>query len=141
MDTKKYVPYTVNFSPNNDSQTGLLEVQERQRNYDATKFKVPQTNGSISVQVASTVTEPLRLQAHFGAGSLNTGGAWTNVLPDIPASNPDRRIVTTKVIDVPVPPPGVNMHLRVVGSTSHEYGPEEYVALRVFPLPGVENIS
>lgn len=141
MDTKKYIPYTVNFIPNNDTLTGLLEVQERQRNYDDTKFRVPQINGSISVQVASTVTEPLRLQAHFGNGSLTWGGAWTNVIPDILASNPDRRIVTTKVIDLPVPPPGKNMHLRIVGSAQHEYGPEEYVALRVFPLPGVENIN
>lgn len=141
MDTKKYVPYTVNFSPKNGTLSGLLEIQERQRNYDETKFQVPQTNGSFSVQVTSTVTESIRLQVHFGAGSLTSGGAWTTVIADIPASNPDRRIVSTKVIDLPVPPPGVSMHLRVGGSTTHEYGPEEYAAVRVFPLPGVENIN
>ena len=139
MDAKKYIPYAVNFRPVADSTSGLLEISQNQINNDATKFHVRQSNGSVAFQVASTTQRTLLLQVHLGEGSL-TRGTWNTVI-NVPTASPEQRAVVSETVTVPVPPPGINMFIRVLGSASYVARSEDFVSVNVYPLPGVENVA
>lgn len=139
MDAKKYIPYAVNFRPVTGSESGLLEISENQINNDATKFRIDQFNGSVTFQISSTVHKPLLLQVHLGEGSI-AKGSWNTVI-NVPAATSGKRVVVTETVSVPVPPPGINMHIRVNGEIGYEARSEDFVAVGVYPLPGVENVA
>lgn len=139
MNAKQYIPYSVNFRPVADSASGLLEISENQRKGDATKFHINQSNGSVTFQVSSTTRRALILQAHLGEGSL-TKGTWNTVL-SVPAATPEQRAVVSETVSVPVPPPGINMHIRIYAGTDYVARSEDFVAVGVYPLPGVENVA
>lgn len=139
MDAKQYIPYAVNFKPITDSASGLLEISENQTNYDATKFKINQSNGSVTFQISSTVQRTLRFQVHLGQGSLVKGN-WNTVI-NVPAATPEQPSVVSETVSVPAPPPGTGMHIRILGSTSYVARSEDFVAVGVYPLPGVENVA
>lgn len=138
MDAKKYIPYAVNFRPIAGTESGLLEISESQRKGDATKFHINQSNGSVTFQISSTVHRSLLFQVHLGEGSL-AKGTWNTVL-NVPAAAPEQRAVVSETVSVPVPPPGINMHIRVFAGTDYEARSEDFVAVGVYPLPGVENV-
>lgn len=139
MDAKQYIPYSVNFRPVTGSASGLLEIPENQQNMDTTKFYIDQKNGSATFQVTSTTQRPLLLQVHLGEGSL-IKGTWNTVL-NVPAATNDRRAVVSETVSVPVPPPGINMYIRVNAGTGYVARSEDFVAVGVYPLPGVENVA
>lgn len=139
MDAKKYIPYSVNFRPVAGSASWLLEISENQTNYDATKFKINQSNGSVTFQISSTVQRTLRFQVHLGEGSLVKGN-WNTVI-NVPAATPEQPAVVSETVSVPVPPPGINMHIRILGAVSYVARSEDFVAVGVYPLPGVENVA
>lgn len=139
MNAKQYIPYSVNFRPVADSASGLLEISENQRKGDATKFHINQSNGSVTFQISSTVRRPLIFQVHLGEGSL-TKGNWNTVI-NVPAAGPEQRAVVSETVSVPVPPPGINMHIRVYCDVSYVARSEDFVAVGVYPLPGVENVA
>lgn len=139
MNAKQYIPYSVNFRPVADSASGLLEISENQRKGDATKFRINQSNGSVTFQISSTVRRSLIFQVHLGVGSL-TKGNWNTVI-NVPAATPEQRAVVSETVSVPVPPPGISMHIRVFAGTDYEARSEDFVAVGVYPLPGVENVA
>lgn len=139
MNAKQYIPYSVNFRPVAESETGLLEISENQQNRDATKFWINQSNGSVTFQISSTVRRSLLFQVHLGEGSLNRGN-WNTVL-NVPAATPEQPAVVSETVSVPVPPPGINMYIRILGAVSYVARSEDFVAVGVYPLPGVENVA
>lgn len=139
MNAKKYIPYSVNFRPVADSASGLLEIPENQQNRDTTKFYINQSNGSVTFQISSTVQRSLLLQVHLGEGSLNKG-TWNTVI-NVPAATPEQPAVVSETVSVPVPPPGINMYIRILGGAGYVARSEDFVAVGVYPLPGVENVA
>lgn len=139
MDAKKYIPFTINFAPVEGSASGLLEISPNQVNNDATKYRVEQTNGSLSLQLVSTTQQVLRLQVHLGEGSL-TGGSWSEVAKT-PAATSTQRVVASETVVVPIPAPGKAMHIRVHSATGYTPRTEDLAAVCVYPLPGVENLT
>lgn len=138
MDAKKYIPFTINFAPAADTESGLLEISPNQVNKDATKYRVEQSNGSVSIQLVSTVHQNLTLQVHLGDGSLRRG-SW-NTITQIPAATNEQRVIASETVAIPIPAPGGIMHIRVLGDIGYEVRIEDLAAVCVYPLPGVENI-
>jgi len=139
VNAKKYIPYSVNFRPVADPASEVLEISENQQKGDATKFHINQSNGSVTFQISSTVRRTLLLQVHLGEGSLLKGN-WNTVL-NIPAAAPEQPAVVSETVSVPVPPPGINMHIRVYSGAGYVARSEDFVAVGVYPLPGVENVA
>lgn len=139
MDAKKYIPFTINYAPAADSTSGLLEISTNQVNQDATKYRVEQSNGSVSLQLVSTTQQQLRLQVHLGEGSL-TSGSW-NTIATTAAATTAQRVITSETVVVPLPAPGRSMHIRVYGASGYTPRTEDLAAVCVYPLPGVENVA
>ena len=139
MDAKQYIPYAVNFAPNTESASGLLEIPEFQRNYDATKFTVNQSGGSIALQLVSTTYQELRLDVHLGEGSL-VGGSWNAVL-SLEAASPTERVVASETVVVPIPTSASNLHFRVFGAVGYTARTQDFAVVNCYPLPGVENLG
>lgn len=139
MDTKKYIPFTVNFAPAAGTASGLLEISPNQVNRDATKYRVEQSNGSVSLQLISTTQQNLQLHVHLGEGSV-VGGSW-NEVARTPAATAEQRTVASETVVVPIPAPGKSLHIRVLGSVGYTPRTEDLAAVCVYPLPGVENLA
>lgn len=139
MDAKKYIPFTINFAPAADTASGLLEISPNQVNNDDTKYRVEQSNGSVSIQLVSTVQQNLTLQVHLGDGSP-IGGSW-NTITQIPAATNEQRVIASETVAIPIPAPGRVMHIRVLGATGYTPRIEDLAAVCVYPLPGVENVA
>lgn len=139
MSAKAFIPYAVNFKPNTETTSGLLEIPESQQNYDVTKFKVDQSSGSIALQLVSTTQQQLHLHVHLGEGSL-IGGSW-NAVARVGAASTDQRVVASETVIVPIPTGSSRLHFRVLGSADYTARTEDQAVVNCYPLPGVESIN